>query len=494
MKIKKHLLIVFLLFISFTGFSQDGDLDPSFGDNGIVFMDFYGFKDFSFGVSQQSSGKIISIGQIETENNTYKGSLVRLQTNGSLDATFGNNGVVLLDIGSYNTIFSLDNDELIAGGTIGNWGEKDFIISKFMPNGDIETDYGVNGNKTIDFLTEDDILLKLIVQNDEKTLAIGRSKMGSDYFISLAKILPSGELDTNFGVNGLLSLDINEGYFNSLSASLQDDNSIILSFTENLNNNNRVNKIIKLFENGDLDNTFGNNGIIEILFNDVNNIHSIIKVDSDNKILIMVTQNIDIETSTSTISRYSATGILDTSFGVNGIYNFDTAFYAQKIIIQPNTRILIGGGIPDFEGSHFILKRLFNNGTIDSSLNGNTFGYFENSDFILQDDGKILATGNTYWYDGPEDLVLVRYNNDPLSVLENGSNNLIVYPNPSNGKFNITHDFIASESPYQILDITGKLIQKGNLFGEHTLLDISQFENGIYLFTSEGSTIRLLKN
>ncbi|MFK5983030.1 MAG: hypothetical protein QM499_08960, partial [Flavobacteriaceae bacterium] len=436
MKSKNRILSLLFFTISLIVFSQDGVLDPSFGDNGIVMMDFYSFRDYSFSISQQSSGKIISAGQIQTENNIAQGSLVRFQTNGSLDTSFGNNGIVLLDLGTYfyyyNTIFSLDNDELIAGGTIGNWGEKDFIISKFMPNGDVDSGYGVNGNKIIDFLTEDDFLLQ-IIQHNGKTLAIGRSKMGSDYFISLAKILSSGELDTDFGVNGILTLDINEGYFNSFSASLQDDNSIILSFTEDLTNNDRVNKIIKLFENGTIDNTFGNDGIIEIFFNNVNNIQSIIEVDSNNRILIMVTQSIELDEFSSSISRYTPTGNLDTSFGTNGFYNFETSFYSQKIIVQPNSRILVGGGIPGFESSLFTLKRLFNNGTIDNSLNGNVYGNFENSDFILQDDGKILATGSSYWYDGPEDMVLVRYNNNPLSFSDNNINNLIVYPNPSKG-------------------------------------------------------------
>jgi uncharacterized delta-60 repeat protein len=497
MKTKNCILSLVFFTISFMVYSQDGVLDPSFGDNGIVTMDFYSFKDFSFGISQQSSGKIISTGEIQTGNDTSQGSLVRFQTNGSLDASFGNNGIVLLDLGAYfynyNTIFSLDNDELIAGGTIGNWGEKDFIISKFMPNGGVDSGYGVNGNKIIDFLTEDDVLLQ-IIQHNGKTLAMGRSKVGLEYFISLAKILSTGELDTDFGIDGLLTLDINEGYFNSFSASLQDDNSIILSFTENLNSNNRVNKISKLLENGTIDNTFGNDGVIEILFSDVNNIQSIIEVDSNNRILIMVTQSIELDEFSSSISRYTPTGNLDTSFGTNGFYNFETSFYSQKIIVQPNSRILVGGGIPGFESSLFTLKRLFNNGTVDNSLNGNVYGNFENSDFILHDDGKILATGSTYWYDGPEDMVLVRYNNDPLSISDNNINNLIVFPNPSKGIFNITHNFIDSEKSYQISDITGKIIQQANLSGEQTQVDISQFENGVYLFTSEGNTVRIIKN
>ncbi len=325
-------------------------------------------------------------------------------------------------------------------------------------------------------------------------MAIGRSEQRSDYFISFVRYLPSGELDTTFGINGKLSLDFNNNYPRSITASLQFDNSIIVSFSESLNSNTEVLKIFKLFENGDLDTSFGVDGIIEEQYNNVSNIVSILEVDPNNNILIVATLYYGETNEFSTsISRFNENGVLDSSFGESGTFDFNLGFFAHKIIIQPNSRILIGGGIPEFEGSAFILKRLFNNGSIDNSLVGTAYSYFQSSDIMLQSDGKILATGSTYWFDGDEDFVLVRFNNDPLGVEDQQLQNFTIYPNPSNGVFKINHDFMESTF-YQITDITGKLIQTGSLAGEQTVLDLSAVQSGMYLFTASGNSFRLIKN
>jgi len=494
MKTKNFFLVLLTLFPILI-FSQDGTLDTSFGDNGVVVQDFYGFNDRSLALCQQNTGKILSIGVIETEFEVLTSSLVRFNNDGTLDNTFGNNGVIHYGLMYYTNINALNNDKLIVGGTIGNWGEKNFLISKLLANGELDTDFGDNGNSIIDFFNDDDFLSQVIIQNDEKIVALGRSKQNSDYLITFVKYLSTGELDTDFGNNGKLSLDINEGYFDSISASLQDDNSIIVSFSENSNPEMKVVKIFKLFENGDLDTSFGVNGIIEIVQNNIFGVSSSLAVDLNNNVLIVVTSEYEfMEYYSTTISRYTASGVLDNSFGTNGVHYFNASFNHQKIMLQANSRILVGGGIPGFESSVLFLSRLLSNGTTDSSYIGNAYILFEYADFILQNDGKILTTGSTYWYDGPTDFVLVRSNNNPLEVIDNTVNGFTIYPNPSNEKFNIVYNFISSKTPYQITDITGKVIKKGNLSGEQTEIDLSNMQTGVYLLYTSGNTFQLIKN
>ena len=253
-------------------------------------------------------------------------------------------------------------------------------------------------------------------------------------------------------------------------------------------------KIFKLFENGNLDTSFGIDGIIESQYDNVIDIRPIIKVDSNNKILNLFTMLYDDYEYSTSISRFNENGNIDSTFGENGTYDFNLAFFAHKIIIQPNSRILIGVGVPEFEGTAFILKRLFSNGSIDNSLVEFDYSYFESSDLILQNDGKILATGSTYWYDGQKDIVLVRFNNNSLGVEDHQFQNFTVHPNPSNGVFNITHDVISSETPYQITDITGKTIQKGELTGEQTIINLLNKQSGMYFLNTSGKTYKLIKN
>jgi alpha-tubulin suppressor-like RCC1 family protein len=71
-------------------------------------------------------------------------------------------------------------------------------------------------------------------------------------------------------------------------------------------------------------------------------------------------------------------------------------------------------------------------------------------------------------------------------------NNFIIYPNPTNGLFSVQHT-ILKNIPYEICDITGKVIMKGTLTGKRTTIDLTNTESGIYFLKTNGQTIQLIK-
>jgi hypothetical protein len=118
---------------------------------------------------------------------------------------------------------------------------------------------------------------------------------------------------------------------------------------------------------------------------------------------------------------------------------------------------------------------------------------FDYSKSILQEDGKIISLGTTFWYNGIEDIVLLRHNNNPLSVPEFEINKITIYPNPSNGIFTIEHKFF-EPTAYQITDITGKMIGKGELVKKQTQIDLSSAQSGVYFLKTSSGVFRLLKD
>ena len=76
-------------------FAQAGQLDTTFGLQGIFSDNFSGATGFATAVALQSDGKIVAVGESgifgESEG---KGDVVRLDTNGTLDTSFGSGGVV----------------------------------------------------------------------------------------------------------------------------------------------------------------------------------------------------------------------------------------------------------------------------------------------------------------------------------------------------------------------------------------------------------------
>jgi uncharacterized delta-60 repeat protein len=73
-------------------FNTDGSLDTSFGNGGMVMTDMGSMFDAAYALAVQTNGKIVVVGQ--TEGNSYDFAMARYNSDGSLDGNFGNGGIV----------------------------------------------------------------------------------------------------------------------------------------------------------------------------------------------------------------------------------------------------------------------------------------------------------------------------------------------------------------------------------------------------------------
>src|SRR5215216_6425785 len=82
-----------------TSIPTDGDLDPTFGTGGVVMTDFNTSTDLANAVALQADGKLVVVGTTYTDNDFSDEdfAIARYNTDGSLDASFGNNGRVTTD-------------------------------------------------------------------------------------------------------------------------------------------------------------------------------------------------------------------------------------------------------------------------------------------------------------------------------------------------------------------------------------------------------------
>ncbi|MBA3785485.1 MAG: hypothetical protein H0X15_08105, partial [Acidobacteria bacterium] len=79
-------------------YNTDGTLDTSFGASGKVITSISGGNESAYGVALQSDGKIVAVGQTGSPGTDF--ALVRYNTDGSLDNSFGAGGKVTTDFGS----------------------------------------------------------------------------------------------------------------------------------------------------------------------------------------------------------------------------------------------------------------------------------------------------------------------------------------------------------------------------------------------------------
>lgn len=126
----------FLLFaILFFGtaveiFAAAGDLDWSFGKDGIVITDNDGSNSESvLDLAVQSDGKILAVGYSQaTQNPTIRSVIVRYNPNGSIDSTFGSGGKVIIQLVSAGKLSLQPDGKIVFVGTRGEFPSGDFTL------------------------------------------------------------------------------------------------------------------------------------------------------------------------------------------------------------------------------------------------------------------------------------------------------------------------------------------------------------------------------
>lgn len=195
-----------------------------------------------------------------TLNSVLNVALVRLQSDGSLDATFGTNGqVVLGNVKKYRNI-ALKNGAIYLSGTIVSTPSyENIVISKLNLDGTFDTAFGTNGSyQTPSYYLN--VKPEIYVFDDGKISGFA-AKSNSPSGLVQFQLLPNGTLNPSYFNNGIGVITATGVYEENSSITLHrlDDDSIIVSGSAN---NPESFNAVKINSDGNLDQTFGTNGII----------------------------------------------------------------------------------------------------------------------------------------------------------------------------------------------------------------------------------------
>lgn len=241
-----------------------------------------------------------------------------------------------------------------------------------------------------------------------------------------------GILDPTFDLDGFVRMDINNSNDVMKSIVTQADGKIIVvGYTSNLSSDNYC--LARFNLDGSIDNGFGLNGVVVTAFPN-SSVASDVAIQNDGKIVVAGHTGNEFA-----IARYTTSGLLDTSFGNQGIAY--TSFSGNGAItealkIQTNGKIIVGGQVLDSppDGSSFVLVRYNQDGTLDTTFGiggivttdvapGAGLNALDQlKDLAIQQNGKIVVSGLS----GPN-TVLIRYNSEGSLDLNFDSNGMKVY-------------------------------------------------------------------
>jgi uncharacterized delta-60 repeat protein len=423
----KNLLLV-LLVLPIIGFGQDGSLDNTFGTNGIVATPNDGDINAS---AIQTDGKIIAAGgRYNGEIFEYIFTLRRYNTNGSLDNTFGIGGIVTTIIGNQGSnILSIKiqaDGKIVAAGYYGGGLQAVFALTRYNTNGSLDNTFGIGGIVTTSIGTSSSADA-IDIQADGKIVAVGASRVGSSqYHFALSRYNTNGSLDNTFGIGGIVTTSIGTSS-DAGAIDIQADGKIVVA-GRGISGSQSFFALTRYNTNGSLDNTFGIGGIVST-FIGTSSSAGAIDIQADGKI-VAAGQGKNGAQYHFALSRYNTNGSLDNSFGSGGIIStsIGTLSRIYDIAIQTDGKIVAAGYSDIGTQYNCVLTRYIINGSLDITfgINGLVTTSIGTSS-SLASGIEIQTDGKIVAVGSASDaggqILLARYNNSLTGDISENSNN-----------------------------------------------------------------------
>jgi uncharacterized delta-60 repeat protein len=312
-------------------YTPNGSLDTAFGKNGAVVTSQVGktaitITEFASpsldeGVAQaalQSDGKIVAVG-----NDSY---VIRYNSNGSLDTTFGSQGLLVVPSGFsvQSLLIQPSNGDIVVGGSYNS----DFALLRYTPTGALDSSFGSGGEVVTSSATG--TVVALALENGD--IVAGGTGV-------LARYTLSGNLDTTFGSAGIVTIPMGLP-----SLLVQPNGQIVAVGTVTIPSpyNDQAWELARYNVDGSMDSTFGSGGTVTESLPGGNTTYAYgSALQSDGQIVVLG-ENAGAETLG--VGVYNPNGSLDTSFGSGGLVTQNFYDAGERIgggvAIQPDGKIV----------------------------------------------------------------------------------------------------------------------------------------------------------
>ena len=254
-------------------YNGNGTLDTTFGapQTGIVTATIGTGSDTvaaALALYPPPDGRIVVAGHAVTGTQTNI-VLLRYNPNGTLDSTFGSSGLVTTDMSADAVALAIAlqpaDGKIVAAGSVQN-SSMDAVLLRYNTVGTLDSTFGVNANGIVitDIGSGNNFANAIALQVDGKIVVAGHANVNfsldtSD--VALLRYNPDGMLDPGFGTGGIVVTNLG-GFDNAFSVALQPDNKIVVSGnTGSAGSVTRV-AVVRYDAGGTLDPAFGTGGIV----------------------------------------------------------------------------------------------------------------------------------------------------------------------------------------------------------------------------------------
>jgi uncharacterized delta-60 repeat protein len=460
---KSYYILFTVFFLSFNPKilgQTEGSLDNTFNTGS-------GFNDLVKDIEVQSDGKILVGGTFTTYQNVSANSIIRLNSDGSIDNTF----VYSTGFNSYvsDILIQPDGKIIIVGYFSTYKSVSSNRIVRLNNDGSIDNSFSsISGGTSL-------YIKNIEIQNDLKLLIsrVFTNSGGLVLYNDIVRLNINGTIDNTFSTGTGFDASIE-----TFKIGLDDKIYVAGSFLTYKSTTLGTKRIIRLNSDGTRDSTFANGATG---FND-----SVLTINLQSKGKIfaggifsqfMQAGNL---TSPNNITKLTSDGRIDPPSFMDG-FQKNSGVIVRDLAIQNDNKILVVGSFSTYNSISNInnIVRINDDSKLSFDETFNTGNGFNSNvtKVKIQANGAILVGGNFTKFNSTTANRIIRLNGTPILSTEQFENEkIIIYPNPVKETLYISH---IENTDYEVYDILGKLILKGKTVDNK--INVTSLKNGIYI-------------
>ncbi|MGI5898116.1 MAG: delta-60 repeat domain-containing protein [Candidatus Dojkabacteria bacterium] len=347
---------------------SDGSVDTNFSPG-------RGFNKFIRAIETQSNGKILVGGDFTKFDDTAYYRIVRLNSDGSIDNSFN------IGTGFNNSVYAMEiqsDNKILVGGTFTSYnGFTTNRIVRLNQDGSIDNTF-VTGTGL------NNMIYSIVLQSDQKILLGGTfTNYNGSPVNRIIRLNSDGSVDNQF----VIGTGLNNMVY---SIVVQLDSKIVVGGDFTKFNGSTANRIVRLNSDGSIDDTF-------VTGTGFNKKVTTILSQTDGKLLVGGYFTSYNGVSVNSLIRLNVDGSVDNTFNIGDGFGYRRV---DTICLQPNNKIIVGGGFFSYNGVEANrIIRLNTDGSIDDTFKtGRGFNGFILT-LHLQSDEKILVGGQFSMFD-----------------------------------------------------------------------------------------------
>lgn len=344
----------------------------------------------------QSDGKSLVASRVcdysQCNQSRYEVTIVRYNRDGSLDESFGRDGIVSVQALlnrkniAVNALAVQPDKKILAAGTSSNKG----LVLRLNADGSLDETFGSDGVTEIEDTSSQasrpHVSFNFLVLAQERILVVGYSAVDDSVAsgVILSALDSNGAVDIEFGEFGAAVLQAGEGIkLQTTSVSIDSKDRVVLAGTKRISGSSQA-IVWRYSANGVLDSSFGQDGIVGLRFTNVTETYRTqIQSLADGGVLVTGTNAIDDNQFQTFVTKLRSNGATDTSFGKSGV-STAPGVWVSSLLTTLDGRILVGGTSSDF-GQGINLMQFSSDGMLDTSFGNQGVMLFAGHDF--DDDG-----------------------------------------------------------------------------------------------------------